>query len=219
MLFTLRRDWAIPAGHHVGGDVFGMAGAGERVGVVGADEGDVEVGGDLFVHAEGPEDTVDDEATVVFVEDVFGRALGGVEHAAFFAVFAAVLAGPGTGDFGLGFVVRRTGLERYQGLGVGKDFEVGTGFAVVAAGVGEGAVLNATQDGMVFGFGLEQDLAALAVVCAVVADPGVAENLVAEAFFVAFDGGTEVVLEPLAFLGDLEPVGGGAQADDGAVAV
>ena len=191
-----------------------MAAEGEGVRLVRADEVDLEIGLDGGFHAGGPEDAIDDHAAVVVVEDVLGGALGGVEDAVLPAVLGFIVPGPGGRHGRLAGVRLGFGVHRDERLRVCQDRETFAGFADVGAGLGEGVVVHAGEDDVLLVIGDDLDAGALLVVPAVVADPGVAEDLVAEAVFVALDLGAEVIPGVGGVGGDLEGMGGGAEPDD-----
>jgi len=70
-----------------------------------------------------------------------------------------------------------------------------------------------------FLLGYKLDACSLFMVSAVVAHPGVAEDLVAKAFFITRLLGLEVILSVFAILGDFETMGRGSQPHDRAAAV
>lgn len=83
----------------------------------------------------------------------------------------------------------------------------------------EGVVFDAGENDVIF-LGIDNfNAGSLAVVFPVVADPGVPEDLMTEAFFVSFDLGFEVVLRVRGIGRNFEGVGGGAQANDRAATV
>jgi len=173
----------------------------------------------LLFEANGPVSSVDDETSVISIEEVLGCALGGVKDAGFFAALAGVVASPGRGRGLFGFVGLGTFLHPIERLGFGEDGEGVVGDAGVGSGDGVGIVANSGENDVLLVFGDDLYAGGLLVIASVMADPGVAEDLVAKAFFEFLSFVLEVVAGEFFPGRDFESVRRGAESDDGSAAL
>lgn len=214
-------DGGIPAGEVFGfgfGIAFGAIVFGPG-GIVGTDEGHVEVGGDLVFETDGPDAAVGEGAAEAFIEEIVRGAVGGGEDAAFgLAIGGGVGADPDARDgffIGIGGVI---GAHPLEGLGHGENGGGLKRFGEVAA-AGRVHFVDTDEGGVVFIFRDDIQAGAGHVVFTVVTGPVFAENLATEAAFVGFVFGSLGVFVEGAVRGNFEGVGGGAEPDDGTAAV
>ena len=101
----------------------------------------------------------------------------------------------------------------------GQDREIVACDPNVGARVTEGSVADSTKNRMGFLLGDELDAGALFVIAAVVPNPGVAKDLMSEAILGSLGLGAKIKVRVLGVGGNLEGMGGGSQADNGAAAI
>ncbi len=143
----------------------------------------------------------------------------GVEDAGFFAGLGFIFTRPGGGAGLLGFVGRGILGHAIERLAFSEDGEGVIGDANIGTCHSEGVVSDSGEDDVALLRGKNLNAGGLLVVSAVVSNPSVSENLVAEAFFEFLALILEAVVGVFFACRDFEGVGGCPESNDGTAAI
>ena len=213
--FFFRHDGRLDVGQVGGLHAFDFTTEAEAAGIVGSYEIDFGIGLDVLFHTGGPVDAIKNEAAVVGVEDVLRGPLSGVEDAGFFAGLGFVFARPGGGAGLFGPISRGILGHAIERLAFSEDGEGVIGDANIGTCHSEGVVSDSGEDDVALLRGKNLNAGGLLVVSAVVSNPSVSEDLVAEAFLEFLALILEAVVGVFFACRDFEGVGGCPESNDG----